>query len=164
MRVLTIEQRKIIEENHDLIHKFAKIKRLPIDEYYDVLAFGLCRAAKYYDEKKGQFISIAYCCMKSEVCNYQKKLNNKIIFIKKDIEKISSNADKNAIDNMLNYDILKSFLNKKELQILKYVISGFSQQEISNILNCKQQNIAYHIKKIKDKLFDYYIKDKKVQR
>ena len=42
---LTAEQQQLVIENHNLIYDFAKRKNLIIEEYYDILAIGLCNAA-----------------------------------------------------------------------------------------------------------------------
>ena len=67
---LNDEQRKIVENNHDLIYGYAHKMGISIDEYYDILAIGLCKAAKAFDESKGRFSTLAYCCMKNEMCRY----------------------------------------------------------------------------------------------
>lgn len=72
---LSVKQRKIAEENHNLIYSFARSRKLDIEEFYDLLAIGLCKAAYYYNPDKGRFSTIAYIRMQHELSNYFKELN-----------------------------------------------------------------------------------------
>lgn len=65
---LTDSERKLVEENHNLIYKFAVDSKIDADEYYDVLAIGLCTAAKLFDPTHGtKFSTFAYRCMRTEL-------------------------------------------------------------------------------------------------
>ena len=61
---LTDEQRRLAEDNHNLIYRYMHSKKLDIDEWYDILAVGFCKAVATYDPKKGYSLSTyAYRCM-----------------------------------------------------------------------------------------------------
>ena len=66
MNELNYEQQQLAEQNHNLIYSFAKSRKLDLEEYYDVLAIGLCKAALVYDENKATFSTLAYKCMNNE--------------------------------------------------------------------------------------------------
>ena len=66
MEHLTSTQQKMVEENHNLIYGMAHKYKINLDEYYDVLAIGLCKAAMTFDETKGQFSTFAYVTMLNE--------------------------------------------------------------------------------------------------
>ena len=51
--VLNEQQRKLAEENHNLIYKFASIKHADLEEFYGVFAIGLCYAATPSTRKEG---------------------------------------------------------------------------------------------------------------
>ena len=55
MEHLTSTQQKMVEENHNLIYGMAHKYKINLDEYYDVLAIGLCKAAMTFDETKDSF-------------------------------------------------------------------------------------------------------------
>ena len=57
---LTSKQKELVEVNHNLIYKFASIKNVSIEEYYDILAIGLCKAAMAFDENKGKFSTVSF--------------------------------------------------------------------------------------------------------
>ena len=67
---MTDEQRKMVEQNHNLIYDFLYKQNLDTEEYYDIAAIGLCEAAIKYDSKRSKFSTFAYRCMKSEVNHY----------------------------------------------------------------------------------------------
>lgn len=65
---LNDEQRKRVEDNHALIMWYVKRRNLDFDDWYDILALALCKAAFYYDENKGMtFSSFATKCMDGAV-------------------------------------------------------------------------------------------------
>ena len=41
---LTNDQRKLVEQNHNLIYAFLHTKNLNIEEWYDICAISLCKA------------------------------------------------------------------------------------------------------------------------
>ena len=49
---MTEEQRKLVEDNHNLIYSFLQKYHLTIDEYYGLAAIGLCKAGKTYNGQK----------------------------------------------------------------------------------------------------------------
>ena len=51
--MLTKEQKELVENNHKLIYYYIHKNGLSLDEYYDILAIGLCKAALNFDESKG---------------------------------------------------------------------------------------------------------------
>lgn len=54
-RILTDEERKLVEDNHELIYTVANSMGIDLEEFYGVLAIGLCHAAQSYDEKKHHY-------------------------------------------------------------------------------------------------------------
>ena len=166
---LTDEQRKLATENHNLIYWFASKKNVPIDDYYGVLAVGLCKAAMSFDSNRGEFATIAYRCMSNELNTYWRSVNSKstipqnIMFYYESpagekenyFEKI---VDNDAYESMI-YDIMsKEFANSltdKEKKIVDMLIEGLTRNEIADNFHCKSQNVSYYIKKIRNKAEDY---------
>ncbi len=64
---LNNEQRKLIEDNHNLIYGFMTKHKLDFEEWYDVCAIGLCKAAFAYDDSLYKFATFAYHSMLYEV-------------------------------------------------------------------------------------------------
>lgn len=72
-RMLTEEERKLVENNHDLIYMLADCLELDIDEYYGLLAISLCHAAQKYKTRNYAygFAEFAKIIMVRELCSYQ---------------------------------------------------------------------------------------------
>ena len=175
MEKLTIEQQKLVEENHNLIYDFINRNNLSIDEYYDILAIGLCKASKAYNPEKGKFSTICNKCMSSEVglyWRYKNTLKNIINEETLSYDRLlnSEEGDTSFLDilsndyNMAN-DVItdmmfSSFLSKlkdKERIVIEHVIEGLNQSEIANKLNVTPQYISEIVRKIRQKwvLFNY---------
>lgn len=169
-KMLNEKQQELVEKNHNLIYKFAKNKGLAIDEYYGILAIGLCKAALAYDENKGKFSTIAYCCMSSVMKEHYRCINrqrtipeDKIVSYNsqigdEDIDKsyIDTIADDccvqdTVISNIITERIMDT-LNDKERTIAKLLIDGMTHSEISAKLGYSRQNITYHAQQMRKKI------------
>mgnify|MGYP003296767794 CR=1 FL=1 len=175
IKSLTEEQRKLVEENHNLIFKFANKKNISIDEYYDILAIGMCNAASIFDSNKGSFSTIAFHCMENELNLYWRHTNRMCAV--PDGMVVSYDAHRNTEDSKVEdsflsilsddsftheiaigdtmFLILIDMLTDKEKNIALLLISGYTQEEIAEKMNCSRQNIGNYIKHIRKKIFDY---------
>lgn len=74
MKTMTDEQRKLAEENHDLVYEFLKANQLSINQYYDIVIFGyLCAVQDYCENlslQKYKFTTIAWKKMQRELSSY----------------------------------------------------------------------------------------------
>lgn len=158
---LTKSQQELVEQNHNLIYGFANKKNISIDEYYDVLAIGLCKAAKTFDKSKDKFSTYAYNCMRNELYKYWKHKNilrcipdNAVFSYDRHIEaeyndKITY-SDLIADDYSICDDIIddvsitsfKSILTEIEKEIVSLLAEGMNQIEIAKFINCSRQNIS----------------------
>lgn len=79
-------QKKMVEDNHNLIYSFLLKHKLNIEEWYDIAAIGLCKAARCYDGST-EFSTLAYTAMFYEVCKVirgrkaRKRLSNQFIHV-----------------------------------------------------------------------------------
>lgn len=62
---LTPEQRKLAEKYHNLIFYFMNRKGLDQEEFYDILAIALCKAARLYDPSEYTFTTYCYRCFEN---------------------------------------------------------------------------------------------------
>lgn len=80
MQPMTDEQRKLAEENHNLVYAFLKANNLPEDQYYDVIIFGLLCAVQEYCENPGlkryKFSTVAWKKMNRELYCHRKYLSS----------------------------------------------------------------------------------------
>ena len=173
---LTTEQQLLVEENHNLIYDFANKRNLIIDEYYDILAIGLCKAAPNYDINKGKFSTLAYQCMENELKVHWRHLQSKKVIPEDKIisyntfRKVGENEslkesfidsfvgtyslDDVIIDNMF-CNFFMSLLNDKEKIVINYIINGMTSNEIAIKLQCTVRNI-YSIKRRIRKKWDVF--------
>lgn len=170
MKPLTIEQQELVEKNHNLIYEFAKNKNLVLDEYYDILAIGLCKAASAYDESRGKFSTIAYCCMNNilkehyryvsrqcaipedKIFSYDVQLSDEDIDGSY-IDVIADNCcvQETVFDNIMTESIMNR-LNDNEKIVAVYLINGLKQSEIAVAIGCSRQNVGHYVQQIRKKM------------
>ena len=174
-RSLTKQQQNLVEMNHNLIYGFANRNNLNIDEYYDLLAIGLCKAAKIFDNNKSEFSTLAYYCMRNEVYQHWKHIKtksyipNEIVLSYDALNNTDNIENKNSFleiltDKKLTEDIvindlmenaIFNILSKKERIIVEFLVSGLNQIEISEKLGCTKQCISAIVCKIRKKCARY---------
>jgi DNA-directed RNA polymerase specialized sigma subunit len=75
---LSEEQKKIVEENHNLIYYVLHKHKLSIDKYYGAAAEGLCKAAiTYSPDKNTKFSVYAYKCIMNVILTEMRKEKRK---------------------------------------------------------------------------------------
>lgn len=70
LRPMTQEERDFAEQHHDLVVDFLRCKRLPMDEYYDVVIFGYLSAVQQYFRNPPvgvEFKAMAFRAMKDSI-------------------------------------------------------------------------------------------------
>lgn len=172
MEHLTSTQQKLVEDNHNLIYGIAHKNKINLDEYYDVLAIGLCKAAMQYDESKGQFSTFAYQTMLFEYLGVIR--HNKIKSAIPENETISMNtkidngsetpislADMipsydDMEDNIVSKDYVEFLCNKLQRQEEKDIVillaSGMSQVEVAESLGVSRQRVGQRLNSIRKRL------------
>ena len=168
---LTLEQQDLVTQNHNLIYDFAKRKNLVIEEYYDILAIGLCNAALYYDSSKGKFSTLANLCMSNAVKDYWRNISadSKIsedLILSYDASKSGDEAecgdafidrltDGISIQDMvlsnISCDALMGVLNEKEKKVVRGITKGLTSREIAKIIDCTHQYVSVIKTNIKKK-------------
>ena len=182
VKSLTKKQQDLIEQNHNLIYGFANRMKLSIEDYYDILAIGMCKAASIFDETKGEFSTVAFRCMKIELLHYwnsQKKKSaipsNMIVSYDINICKVMGDSyekenkfldifsDKNSTHEIVISNImLREFfdmLTQEEKHIAKLLLEGVTQSEIADRTNHSRQYIYNYVKKIRRRLNTYLNKN-----
>ena len=166
---MTKEQQKLVEENHGLIYSFLAKYNLPIEEYYDLAAIGLCKASITY-QNKTTFSTYAYKCMFNEVMQDKRKEKasrripqNQIVSYEAELDTcngettsylnfIPSNED--AETNTLSKIMFEEFskdLSDRDRQIFYLFSKGYKQREIGKFVGCSQVQVS----RIKRKLESY---------
>jgi len=165
---LTEEQRKLAEKNHNLIFGFAKSRKIDLREFYDLLAIGLCKAAKNYDPQEGyQFSTIAYKSMENEwISHLRTELRPSHI---PDDLIISYNAEMRKEDGkrtqFLDYIadhlgcadeeclvFIRAFINRLpelDRKIIRMLLFGYSAREIAHSLLISEKTVYNTKRKIR---------------
>lgn len=172
MKSLTPKQQQLVADNHNLIYSLANYKHINLDEFYDVLAIGLCKAAAIFDETKGNFSTIAYTVMYNEYKIQLRQLTaartipqDKIVSadIKIQSEDREGNParlidlipDETALTEQnvmcdITYRLLMDKLKEDEKEIVMMLLDGVSQVDIAKQMNFSRQYINIKIKRIRD--------------
>lgn len=163
---LTESQRELAGKNHNLIYKFAKIKEADLEEFYGVLAIGLCKAARAYDASSGyKFSTLAYRCMDNEYKMYWREElssrhipSNMIVSYNKMMEDDDSEGAEflgiisNRLDSCsLDYsrvETLEFFHSLSDIQkiVLNGLMDGYRDSELAEYTGFSRSYIN-HIKK-----------------
>lgn len=175
---MTEEQKKLVEENHNLIYSFLQKYGLTIDDCYDLAAIGLCKAAKAFDENISAFSTYAYKCMFTTVyaekrkCRTLKAIPDIKLSYYDDQSKYSDNrfddytysfislfpSKDNVESEVLSEIIFNDYcstIRYKDKLVLELFRTGHTQMEISKIVGISQPQISRIRKK-----FIHYLRDK----
>ena len=167
---LTEEQKEFVAKNHDLIYAYAYKKNISIDEYYDVLAIGLCKAAMTFDKNKGEFSTLAYRCMENEFFMYLNEtkklsaiphdsmLSYEALNCTENIDNQNGIIDYGSYEDVtysaMFFELVNELTNKEKV-IFKHLINGLTHYEIAEKLNCSRQNVDYHVNRLRNKVRKY---------
>ena len=164
---LTKDQQKLVEKNHNLIYHTIRKCNVKQEDFYDVCAIGLCKAACKYDSNKANFSTFAIRCMVNEIKLQQRKEMALIRSCDRCPERLdavitNSNGDEFTLADFLTtglsaYDELVTFklsdiLTEKELYIAELKYKGYDQSEIGDLLGISQSMVSRHLLKAKNKL------------
>lgn len=47
---MTEYQKQLVTDNHNLIYRFLQKEKLNMEDWYDLVAIGMCKAAKTFNE------------------------------------------------------------------------------------------------------------------
>jgi RNA polymerase sigma factor (sigma-70 family) len=147
MERLTVEQQKIVEENHDLIYWFLRLRKLDPEEYYDLLAIELCKTVMRHDPKKGSlsylFSINANHCITKEIRKRKTK--------KRDCTPLEFLDELYISDHTLLEDSLMNelWIDEDMSGILKLRSEGYTQKEIGDKLGVSQVYISQLLQKMK---------------
>lgn len=79
---LTVEEQKFATDNHYLVYKYLRLRKLPPDDWYDVVIFRYLRSVKrwfaYPELHKHNFKIVAFYAMRSAVGHEMDKQKRRI--------------------------------------------------------------------------------------
>lgn len=151
-----MDRDKIIIDNHNLIYSYAIKNHLELDDWYDVLAIALVKAAENFNESFGySFSTFAYKVMKNAVLREKMKFRKDCLAytltldgFQEDVPivEIIPNDDNNIFDVKLPKQ-----LTEEEKEILIYKVCGFTNKDISQIIGVRKEKVSRIISGIRVK-------------
>lgn len=166
MEPLTAEKQRFAEEHIEVVRRFLRSRRLDYDEYWDVVIFGYLDAVSYYvdriSEIEAPFGAIAFKFMKHDYYNY---LNYKKAAMRGDTAAsldTGFSGEENEDDDFDGYDLVPAKVNTNpewmfdyrnmmeqafaaasptEARIVRLVLQGYNQEEISAILQIAKNTV-----------------------
>ena len=170
---MTEEQKKLAEDNHNLIYFYARkyhMSKQDFEDMYGILAIGLCKAARDYDESRGRAFSTvamgymlnecrnAYRCDKYRngklsICSY----NNIVPLSDEDdtteyIDIMEGKQDVWDDVNLIEFTQFNEQLRK--IAYLSYL--GYDQKEIGEQVGITQSLVSRKLKKIRKEIENAY--------
>jgi len=152
--MLTAEQQQLVADNHNLIYDCLHRNGWDIDEFYDLAAIGLCKAAMAYDPSKGKFTALAYRAMSNEVkktfelaaC---KKRTATLVSLDAPIEGTQATygdmlAVPSTAQEIAEYsDVMGriKLLKPKQQAAVMLTAAGYTQPEIARWMKCSKQAV-----------------------
>ena len=152
---LTPAQQKLVEDNHNLIYWFMNRRGLYTDEYYDLIAIALCRAAQDFNESKGTaFTTYAAKCMEHELYDYWTMISRKKIVPPEMILSMSQTVkqsygektldelmgDENAITTIdpthVDVEQFVNGLKPKYRTVTLYLMGGYGTSDVAKFMGC----------------------------
>ena len=152
---LTSDQKKLVEDNHNLIYWFMNRRGLYTDEYYDLMAIALCRAAQDFNEAAGNaFTTYAVKCMEHELSKYwisisrQKIIPPEMIFSmnktvngkygEKTLDVLMHDENAVTVIDHTRVDVEKfvSGLKPKYKTATLYLMGGYGTSDVARFMGC----------------------------
>lgn len=170
---MTEEQRQRAAENHNLIYAFLNKHQLPIEEYYDLAAIGLCKAAENFKPELSEFSTFAYYWMRSVVFNELRKKyrmsqvpKEQLVYYQAGKEgrdgevpvfeiPAKEGVEEQAIVKVAAQRFMDS-LEERERKILNLLEQGFTQQEVGIAVGVSQVNVSRIKTRLKKRLIALY--------
>ena len=172
------DEKEILEKYKDAVVKISRGYFIIGGELEDIIQegmIGLYKAIKNFSKNKNAtFKTFAIMCIKHQIQTAIKKANTKKNLPLSNSVSLQSFSEKSEEDEFLpvnlifqvspdekiinreNYKYLvsaiKKTLSKKEFEVLKYYLRGYTYKEIADFLNLNQKSIDNSLSRIKNKL------------
>ena len=167
---LTVLQQQYAEEHIGTVYAFLHHKRLPVDEYYDIVIFGYLSAVQDFDENpelsRYSFTTIAWRRMNSCLCDHytyenRKKRRAATISIHSGAEygltldeilpERRKGIQEQSVDRMFLLEVL-SCLTETEKQMVLLKADGFTFREIGEQFSLSTKGICSRFRRMRDRL------------
>jgi len=145
------DENAFAEAHHNIVDRFLRHKRLPYDDYYDVVVFGFLRAVRQYCNRpelreKYDFNAIAWRKMTDDLCSHYKKQSRPMRrAVTVSLEAMSTRNDwltmhevVSGSDSLFEHleaelicDEILNLLTPEQAEILRMRLDGYNTREIA---------------------------------
>lgn len=167
---MTPLQRQFAEEHQNIVFRFLQQKRLPVDDYYDIVIFGYLHAVQEYNENPAlsrfQFDTIAWTKMRdclSKHYAYENKpkrkaptvsiyaVTNNGLALDEVLPDRQKDIPTQTADRLLAMEIL-SCLTETEQQMVHLKADGLTCREIAEIFSTTVHSINGRFRRMRMRL------------
>lgn len=144
LRPMTQEERDFAEQRHDLVIDFLRYRRLPMDEFYDVVIFGYLSAVQQYFRNPPagvEFEAMAFRAMRDAVLRdgeYHARVKRCGITVGlDDVENALADPRQDTerrVEGKALLEQVVSMATPKETRIINLLIDGFALHEAARFL------------------------------
>ena len=142
LRPMTNEEREFAEQRHGLVIDFLRCKRLPMNEFYDVVIFGYLSAVQQYIRNPPagvNFKAMAFRAMKDAVLRegeYRSRAKRCGVTVGlDDVELTDPRQDtERRVEGKALLEQVVNVATPREARIIKLLIDGFALHEAARFL------------------------------
>jgi len=151
---MTEEQKKLIEDNINLVYKFCHSKGLKDEDDIAEMVLFLCEHINSYDPSRGAFSTFCYTWLRS---GYSKIMNYKYSLMRSpkvfteihrinsyddsEIDILDENSELQYIDNNIDLEKFINSLDDNYRFVVEMTLLGYTQKEIADMRGTTRQSI-----------------------
>ena len=142
LRPMIKEERGFAEQHHELVIDFLRCKRLPMDDFYDIVIFGYLSAVQQYIRNPPtgvKFKAMAFRAMKDSILRdgeYNARAKRCAYIISLDdmnVQDPKQDTERQIEDKALLEQVV-SVATPKEAKIISFLVDGFALREAAQRL------------------------------
>ena len=167
--MLDEKQKKLVEKNHNLIYHTLNKHKLNQEEYYDILAIGVCKAAIKFGRERSKFSTFAVKVMYNEFLQHdrnenakKRKVNKNTLSLNHRMKDPKNESRTCEFGDLLTdgrepfMDVihmhLPDILTEQELLVCKLSYDDYNQTQIAENLGVTQSYVSRLLKRARTKL------------
>ena len=142
LRPMTQEEREFAEQHHNLVIDFLRYRRLPMDDFYDIVIFGYLSAVQQYFRNPPadvKFKAMAFRAMKDSVLrdgeyNTRAKRCGSIVSLDTDTIPDPKQDVERQTERKALLEQAASVATPREAKIIRFLVDGFALREAARFL------------------------------
>lgn len=164
---LTEAQQDFAAENHELVFAFLRDKKVPVDEFYDIVIFGYLKAVQNYcerpDLREYSFGTIAFnqmrCVLNHHFISRTIAKRNAVVFSLNaptdyglDLNEavtVPASEIYEALEAQETWEAIKPIAKPEELEALELRVMGYNGQEIGDMFHLSRNTISKRLRNLR---------------